>query len=104
KKITTITLVLSLFFSFMATAQSSAISKLAKDPWTTNQLMAPATLASMIKNPKADKPIIFNIGVVENIKGAINLGASSEEGNLERFKKDLSSIPKTSTIVVYCGC
>jgi hypothetical protein len=77
---------------------------LKKDPWTKSQLMAPSVLAELIKNPKVSKPLIFNIGVVENIKGAINMGASSEKENLLRFKRKLSSIPKNSTIVIYCGC
>lgn len=77
---------------------------LIKDPWTKSQLMAPSVLASIIKNPKAIKPFIFNIGVVENIKGAKNMGAASEKENLERFKKKLSSIPKNAAIVIYCGC
>jgi hypothetical protein len=103
-KTTVSTLVLILFAIVTSQAQFQARPSLAKDPWTKSQLMAPAALASMIKNPKAQKPIIFNIGVVENIKGARNMGGASEKENLERFKKALSSIPKTSTVVVYCGC
>ena len=75
-----------------------------KDPWTKSQLMAPFVLAELIKNPKAVKPLIFNIGVVEDIKGAKNMGAASEKENLERFKKKLSSIPKNAALVIYCGC
>lgn len=103
-KETLITLVLSLFVTLTSLAQFQAKPKLATDPWARTDLMAPATLAGMIKNPKATKPVIFNIGVVENIKSARNLGGASEKENLERFKKALSSIPKTSTVVVYCGC
>jgi hypothetical protein len=77
---------------------------LVKNPWTKSQLMAPSVLAAMIRNPKIEKPLIFNIGVVENIKGAKNMGAASEKDNLEAFKKKLSSIPKSSLIVIYCGC
>ena len=32
------------------------------------------------------------------------MGAASEKENLERFKKALKALPKTSLVVVYCGC
>ena len=75
-----------------------------KDPWTKNQLMEPAALAALISDPKSPKPVIFNIGVVDNIKGARNMGAASEELTLRKFKKALSTLPKSTTVVVYCGC
>ena len=98
------TLVVLFFITFTSRAQISSKAQLVKDPWTASQLMAPATLANLIKNGKTTKPVIFNIGVVENIKGARNMGGASEKENLQRFKKALSSIPKTSTVVIYCGC
>lgn len=104
QKTTLITFVLILFVTLTSWAQFPAKPQLAKDPWTRTDLMAPASLAAMIKNSKTSKPLIFNIGVVENIKGARNMGGASEKENLDRFKKALSSIPKTSTVVVYCGC
>ncbi len=78
--------------------------QLEKNPWTAHQLMEPAVLAAKIKNPKAVKPLIFNIGVVENIKGAKNFGAASEAENLKHFAEALSKLPKNTPVVVYCGC
>jgi hypothetical protein len=75
-----------------------------RDNWTQKDLIEPAALAAIIANPKAKQPLIYNIGVVENIKGAKNFGAASEKENLERLRKTLSGIPKTSFLVVYCGC
>ena len=75
-----------------------------KEPWKKSQLLQPSDLASLLNNPKAKKPIIFNIGVMEDIKGARKMGATTEKENLERFKKALKTLPKTSFIVVYCGC
>lgn len=74
------------------------------DPWSKAQLIQPSTLAAIIKNPKAVKPKIYNIGVVEDIKGAINMGAANEKENLERFKKAISKLPKNTQLIVYCGC
>ena len=75
-----------------------------KEPWKKNQLMQPSDLAALLRNPNAKKPIIFNIGVMENIKGARNMGAATEKENLENFKKVLKTLPKTTAVVVYCGC
>lgn len=99
-----ITFSLVVFSITTSFGQFPAKPQLIKDPWVRSQLMAPATLAALIKNGKPVKPVIFNIGVVENIKGARNVGGASKEQNLQQFKKALSAIPKTSTVVIYCGC
>jgi len=88
--------------SIAATAQVN--NPLVKDPWTKAQLMEPSNLVSILKNPKAAKPTIFNIGVVEDIPGAKNLGAASKKENLANFKAALASLPKSTRVVVYCGC
>lgn len=91
-------------FSNAQTAVNTNQSLDKKDNWTQKDLIEPAALAAILENPKAKQPLIYNIGVVENIKGAKNFGAASEKENLERFKKTLSGLPKTSFVVVYCGC
>ncbi len=78
--------------------------QLQKDPWTKQQLMEPSVLASILNNPKASKPLIFNIGVVENIRGARHMGGASEHENLERFKQAIAKLPANSQVVIYCGC
>lgn len=75
---------------------------LQKNTWTESQLIKPYTLVEMIEVRKKIK--IYNIGVVQDIKGAIHLGAASEEGNLKRFQKVLQTLPENTAIVVYCGC
>ncbi|MBM3401222.1 MAG: rhodanese-like domain-containing protein [Bacteroidetes bacterium] len=75
-----------------------------KDNWTPNDLIEPSALAEIIANPKANQPQIFNIGVVDDIKGAKNLGGVSQKENLEKFKTTLSKLPKSTFLVVYCGC
>jgi hypothetical protein len=75
-----------------------------RDTWTQKDLIEPSALAAIIANPKAKQAMVYNIGVVENIKGAKNFGAASEQENLDKFKKTLTGLPKTSFVVVYCGC
>ncbi|RCH55784.1 rhodanese-like domain-containing protein [Mucilaginibacter hurinus] len=52
----------------------------------------------------AKLPVIFNIGVVEDIKGAIHIGAASEAGNLRKLRVAVKPLPKNTPIVIYCGC
>ncbi len=97
------TLLLALLTTFTSVAQSLPGLQLEKDPWTKSQLMEPAALAAILENPRATKPLIYNIGVVDDIKGAKNMGAASEKANLEQFKKVISTLPKNTSVVVYCG-
>jgi hypothetical protein len=83
--------------------QRSAPATLKNEPWKQDQLIEPAVLAEVIKN-KTAKPLIFNIGVVENIPGAKKTGAASEKKNLLAFEKAVQALPKNANIVVYCGC
>ncbi len=75
-----------------------------RNTWTEKDLMEPSALAAIISNPKAKQAQIFNIGVVEDIKGAKKMGGASVNANLEKFKNALSSLPKNTLVVVYCGC
>ena len=103
-KILLSTIFLALITNLTSVAQGLPSLQLEKDPWTKSQLMEPAALAAILKNPKAVKPLIYNIGVVDDIEGAKNMGAASEKANLERFKKVISTLPKNTSLVVYCGC
>lgn len=88
-----------------ATAISNAqVSKpfLQSNPWNEDQLIAPSTLANMISKKQDVK--IYNIGVVQNIKGATNVGAASDAENLVKLKEILKTVPKNKSIVIYCGC
>lgn len=105
------TLIFTLLFSIFATSLSLAQSAIRsnqtldkKDNWTQKDLIEPSALAAIIANPKANQPKIFNIGVVENIKGAINLGGVSDKENLQKLNNALSKLPKSTFLVVYCGC
>lgn len=87
------------------TAVSSAqVSKpnFQNNPWKEDQLISPVVLASMISKKEDVK--IYNIGVVQNIKGATNLGAASEAEQLNKLKEILKTTPKNKAIVIYCGC
>jgi hypothetical protein len=101
------TLLISISASSISLAQSTIKSNQTldkKDNWTQKDLIEPSALAAIIANPKVNQPKIFNIGVVDNIKGAINLGGVSEKENLKKLNNALSKLPKNTFLVVYCGC
>jgi thiosulfate/3-mercaptopyruvate sulfurtransferase len=75
-----------------------------QEPWTSGQLMNPADLASVISDPKARKPLIFCVGPGALILGSLDMGPAKEKENLEKFKLQLSKLPKDANIVIYCGC
>ena len=77
---------------------------LAEDPWKASQLLAPADLANTINDPKAPQPLIFCIGPGAVIKNSIDIGPARDTLNLEKFKLQLSKLPKDAPIVIYCGC
>jgi len=88
----------------MANAQvSTSVSMPALGtPWKSAELMEPGELNDAITSNKA--PLIFNIGSVEDIKGAVHIGPLSDAANLEKFKTTVASHKKSTEMVIYCGC
>lgn len=72
------------------------------DTWKQDQLIKPLTLSDLIKT--GNSPVIFDIGPVGRIQGAIEIGGVQEDQNFERFKAVVAKVPKNKQIVVYCGC
>ncbi|MGA3012784.1 MAG: hypothetical protein ABSD71_01990 [Bacteroidales bacterium] len=73
-------------------------------PWTDAQLQDPEELANILRNPKVQQPLIFNIGPMENIKGATNIGPTKDKSNLDKLRQALLKVPKDRAIIIYCGC
>jgi rhodanese-related sulfurtransferase len=87
-----------------AMAQTSpAMPELAKYPWTDAELLSPGVLASNLKS-SAKKPLILNIGVVEDIKGARHIGPAGKAENIEKLKAEVARLPKSAEVIIYCGC
>lgn len=75
-----------------------------KEPWTTNQLMAPSDLAAMLNNTKATQPLIYCIGPTSIIKGSVDVGQGREKSTIDKLQTLVSKLPKNANIVLYCGC
>ena len=78
---------------------------LAQNPinWTNNQLISPSDLAATIKS-KRDVPVIFSVGPGATIPYSREIGMLKENENLNKFKEELTNLPKETKIVVYYGC
>jgi thiosulfate/3-mercaptopyruvate sulfurtransferase len=93
-----------LFLLIMLMWAGHASAQTSSKPWTEDQLQDPEALANILRNPAAKQPAIFNIGPMENIKGAINIGPTKDKNNLAKLKQALSAVPKDKTVIIYCGC
>jgi thiosulfate/3-mercaptopyruvate sulfurtransferase len=71
--------------------------------WTSKQLAEPSELAAAIKSDK-HVPLIFCIGPGAVIPHSIDIGMVKDERNLTRFKEEISKLPKSTNILIYCGC
>jgi rhodanese-related sulfurtransferase len=101
------TLAISLVATFEIQAQTSPgnLSVLSKNVvWTLADLIEPGDLAATINKPSVTQPVIFNIGAVEDIKGAVHVGAANNAENLKKLNKLAERLPKSKTVVIYCGC
>lgn len=72
--------------------------------WKKEQLMPTRELADKINTNAKDKPLVFNVGPMENIKTAKVIGLGTSISAMEKMKSSLSMENKNRTIVVYCGC
>jgi thiosulfate/3-mercaptopyruvate sulfurtransferase len=89
---------------FTLTVFSFNFPAYAQEPWTVKQLMQPADLANLINSSSPDKPVIFSVGEAAVIKGSVDIGPVREQANLEKFRMALEKLPRSSNIVIYCGC
>jgi thiosulfate/3-mercaptopyruvate sulfurtransferase len=84
---------------------SGVLSSYAQAPiWKKEQLMPTADLAAKITTNAKDKPLIFNVGPMENIKGAQAVGAATNATFSSKILSYLTMENKTRAVVVYCGC
>lgn len=89
-----------LFLSIVSCTSSSAQNV---ENWTSDQLTEPSALALTLKENKA-VPLIFSIGPGAIIPNSVEIGMVTDEKNLSKFKDQISQLPKTTNILIYCGC
>lgn len=100
KKTVTIRVVLLL----LAAAVAFTAFQGQKDPWSQNQLMEPAQLATKLQASGASQPLVLNIGPAGTIKNAVDIGPMTEPENVQKLRGLLAKTDKKKEVVVYCGC
>lgn len=85
-----------LFVCADATAQTP-------ENWTADQLIEPSTLAATLE-AKKDIPVIISVGPGAIIPHSIDMGMANDSANLNRLQKAVNQLPKSTNIVIYCGC
>ena len=71
--------------------------------WTSKDLTAPSDLAATLKSNK-NVPIMFSIGPGAIIPNSIDIGMVKDKKNMDKFRAQISKLPKTANILIYCGC
>lgn len=93
------------FIITLAIAFSAILSSYAQAPlWKKEQLMPTKELADKLNSADKDKPLVFNVGPMENIKNAMEMGRATSVTGIEKIKSTVSLENKNKAIVVYCGC
>ena len=89
-------------------AMAAMKSDAAAQPIAKNQLLSPEQLVKILESGES-KPLILNVGprmlfAQARIPGAVFIGPGSDSQSLETLRQRVKSLPKTTAIVLYCGC
>jgi len=80
----------------------------ASDPWTSSQTVQPADLLKELSDSKSAPTIVFvgfnRLYTAGHIKGAQNHGMAGNEAGLLELKTWAYSLPRSTKLVIYCGC
>ena len=91
------------FFIFLLVVSCNNSPAQNAENWTSKQLTEPAELAATLKTNK-DLPIMFSVGPGAVIPNSIDIGMVKDEKNLAKFQEEISKLPKSTNILIYCGC
>jgi len=79
------------------------------DPWSVSQSLQAADLAGELTQKKGTPPAIVYVGFRTlfaggHVPGASFHGAASTEQGLSEMKKWAEGLPRSTNLVIYCGC
>jgi hypothetical protein len=94
--------VFSTGFLIFATVITSFVRQ--AEPWTPEQLLAPADLAARINQKDPSLPLLICVGPSGVIKGSIETGPGRDKENIDKLRKLLSKEDRNREVVIYCGC
>ena len=102
---TTALLVMAL--TFFGTSLALAAKPASSIP--VDKLAQPADIAAVIKDAKATKPLVLQVGFrtmfdQAHIPGAEYAGPGNTEAGLQVLRDRVAKLKKDAAIVIYCGC
>jgi hypothetical protein len=89
---------------------ATSASVLAPEPWRDAQVVKSADLAKEIADAKGtNRPVVVCSGFQvlyegAHVSGAVFHGPASNREGLDDLKRWAQGIPRSSNVVVYCGC
>lgn len=94
-----------------------AASPVTSDPWSASQTVEPSDLVKELglskgepsESKSAAKPIVVYVGfralyMGAHVPGSVFHGAAQSEQGLADLKRWAQGLPRTTNLVVYCGC
>ena len=81
----------------------------AADPWTSSEEMQPPVLAKMLMDKYVSVPTVVFVGFRSlyaggHVPDASFHGTASTEQGLAELKAWAASLPRSTELIVYCGC
>lgn len=79
------------------------------DPWASSETMQPAQLAKMLTDKYVSVPAVVFVGFRSlyaggHVPDASFRGTASTEQGLAELKAWAASLPRSTELVIYCGC
>jgi len=98
-----------LSLSFFSAGGIRGDEKKSSDPWSNSQTLRPADLAGELAEKNGAPPTIVYVGFPTlfaggHISGASFHGTASSEQGLIAMKKWAGGLPRSTNLVIYCGC
>jgi len=95
--------------AFVFVAAIRGDEKQSSDPWTAAQAIQPADLARELGEKNGTPATVVYVGFHTlfaggHIPGATFHGTASTEPGLSELKKWADILPRTTNLVIYCGC
>jgi len=102
-------LVLALLVAYFSFPLARGDEKKSADPWPSSQALEPSILAKMLSDKYTSVPTVLFVGFRSlyaggHIPNAAFHGTASTEQGLAELKSWADSLPRSTDLVIYCGC
>ncbi|HKD50263.1 MAG TPA: hypothetical protein VKB90_05675 [Candidatus Acidoferrum sp.] len=107
--ISLLTFLLALSLVSLTVPDIQGQEKKAAEPWSSSETMPPAVLAKMLTDKYLSVPTVVFVGFRSlygggHVPDASYHGTASTEQGLAELKAWATSLPRSTELVIYCGC